>query len=122
VTASQGIFDIRIFDGSSVSRGINYFVEYSVTPQFTEAIPIDLGTSRCHRCFLGNLTLYWRGYSQYLGSQPSDAVYFGSSTAPTAVVGGGSITGPTPQPSTGSGTASTDGSQGGQGFGTNQQS
>jgi hypothetical protein len=120
VIAADGVFDIRIFDASPVTRGINYFVEYSTTPQFTNAIPIDLGTSRCHRCFLGNQTLYWRAYSQYIGSAPSDPVYFGISFAPTAVVGGGSLVGPTPQASTGSGTASSDGTQSGQGFGLSQ--
>jgi hypothetical protein len=119
VVASQGVFDIRIFDDSPVNRGIHYFVEYSTTPSFTNPIPIHLGTSRCGREFLGNLTLYWRAYSQYLGSQPSNPVYFGSAVVPTPVVGGGSITGPTPQQSTGSGTASSNGNQGAQGFGVN---
>jgi hypothetical protein len=119
VVAQDGVFDIRIFDDTPVQRGIHYFVEYSTTPSFTNPIPIHLGTSRCGREFLGNLTLYWRAYSQYLGSQPSNPIYFGSAVVPTAVIGGGSITGPTPQQSTGSGTASSNGTQGGQGFGVN---
>jgi hypothetical protein len=117
VVASGGIYDIRIFDASQVSRGINYFVEYSTTPSFTNAIPIHLGASRNARQFLGNLTLYFRAYSQYIGSAPSNPIYFGSASAPTPVVGGGAITGPTPQPSTGSGTASSQGNESGQGFG-----
>jgi hypothetical protein len=121
VVASQGIFDIRIFDNSPVNRGINYFVEYSTTPSFTSPIQIDLGTSRNGREFLGNLTLYWRSYSQYVGSQPSNPIYMGTQQIPTAVVGGGSISGPTPQQSTGSGTTSSSGKEGGQGFGLNLQ-
>ena len=121
VVASQGIFDIRIFDNSAVNRGINYFVEYSTTPSFTDAIQIDLGASRNAREFLGNLTLYWRAYSQYLGSQPSNPAYFGTAVAPTAVTGGGSLTGPTPQQSAGSGTSSSNGTQSGQGFGLSLQ-
>jgi len=46
-----------------------------------------LGSSRNLRLALGNQTLYWRAYSQYLGSDPSGPVTFG--TPATAVIGGG---------------------------------
>jgi hypothetical protein len=62
---------------------------------------------------IGNQTLYWRAYSQYLGSDPSEPVTFG--TPATAVIGGGTAAGPALQASSGSGTAS--GSEGGSGFG-----
>ena len=118
VTAADGIFDLAITDNSSVHRGIFYFVESDTTPAFSQPCVHFLGSSRNLRLALGNQTLYWRAYSQYLGSDPSEPVTFG--TPATAVAGGGTATGPALQPSTGSGTAS--GSEGGSGFGKVTQS
>jgi hypothetical protein len=112
VVAADGIFDVAITDNSAVNRGIYYFAESDTTPGFASPHVYFLGSSRNLRVSLGNQTLYWRGYSQYLGSQPSSAVVFGSPATP--VVGGGAA-GPTPQVSSGSGTAS--GGAGGSGFG-----
>jgi hypothetical protein len=116
VVAANGIFDVQIQDNSPVLRGINYFLEYSTTPDFAQPHVVDLGASRSYRANWGNQTLYFRAYSQYVTSSPSATVYFGPSNNPTAVVGGGAA-GPAPQPSTGSGTASNTGQQGGSGFG-----
>jgi hypothetical protein len=74
----------------------------------------SLGASRNLYIQLGNQTLYWRGFSQYIGSAASAPRTFGS--PPTAVVGGGA-TGPTPQPSTGSGALPNGLLRGGNGFG-----
>ena len=63
---------------------------------------------------LGNQTLYWRAYSQYIGSNPSPPVSFG--TPPIAVAGGGS-SGPAPLPSAGSGVLPRGIVRGGNGFG-----
>jgi hypothetical protein len=112
VVAADGIFDIAITDNSPVRRGIFYFAESDATPAFTSPHVYFLGSSRNLRVSLGNQTLYWRGYSQYMGSAPSSPVAFGA--PPTAVTGGG-LAGPAPQASSGSGTAS--GQQGGSGFG-----
>jgi hypothetical protein len=112
VVAADGIFDVAITDNSAVNRGIYYFAESDTTPGFSAPHVYFLGSSRNLRVSLGNQTLYWRGYSQYLGSQPSAPVAFGSPA--TAVVGGGAA-GPAPQSSSGSGTAS--GGSGGSGFG-----
>jgi hypothetical protein len=112
VTAADGIFDVAITDNSPVHRGIFYFAESDTSASFTAPHVHFLGCSRNLRLALGNLTLYWRAYSQYLGSLPSPPVTFGS--PPTAVVGGGS-SGPALSPSAGSGTAK--GQQGGSGFG-----
>ncbi len=113
VTAADGIFDLAITDNSSVNRGIFYFAESDTTPAFSRPRVHFLGSSRNLRLALGNQTLYWRAYSQYLGSEPSGPVTFG--TPATAVTGGGTATGPQLQASAGSGTAS--GSEGGSGFG-----
>ena len=112
VTAADGIFDLAITDNSSVNRGIFYFAESDTTPAFSRPYVHFLGSSRNLRVSMGNQTLYWRAYSQYLGSQPSAPVAFGSPA--TAVVGGGAA-GPPPQSSSGSGTAT--GGNGGSGFG-----
>jgi hypothetical protein len=118
VTAADGIFDLAITDNSLVHRGIFYFAESDTTPAFNHPYVHFMGSSRNLRVGLGNQTLYWRAYSQYLGSQPSAPTTFG--TPATAVAGGGTATGPTLQASAGSGTAS--GSEGGSGFGQVAQS
>jgi hypothetical protein len=112
VSAADGIFDLTITDNSSVHRGIFYFAESDTTPAFARPYVYFLGSSRSYRIALGNQTLYWRAYSQYLGSDPSAPVTFG--TPPIAVTGGGNA-GPALQPSQGSGTAP--GTAGGSGFG-----
>jgi len=117
VTAADGIFDVQIQDNSPVSRGINYFVEYSTTTNFAQPHVVDLGAARTYRATWGNQTLYFRAYSQYPTSPPSTVVYFGSVASPIPVAGGGAAVGPAPQPSTGSGTAPNNGQTGGAGFG-----
>ncbi|HXP78299.1 MAG TPA: hypothetical protein VN976_00195 [Verrucomicrobiae bacterium] len=118
VTAADGIFDLALTDNSTLNRGIFYFAESDTTPAFAQPYVHFLGSSRNLRISMGNQTLYWRAYSQYLGSETSEPVTFGS--PPTAVTGGGTAAGPALQPSNGSGTAS--GSEGGSGFGQVTQS
>lgn len=116
VTAADGIFDVAITDNSPVRRGIFYFAESDASADFTAPRVHFLGSSRNLRLALGNRTLYWRAYSQYIGSLPSSPVSFGS--PPVPVAGGGSA-GPELQASAGSGTAT--GRQGGSGFGVAQK-
>jgi hypothetical protein len=116
VQASNGWFDISITDPSNSRPGLFYFAESDTTPAFSSPRVYFLGASRNLYLQLGNQTLYWRAYSQYIGSQPSAPITFGS--PPTAVVGGGS-SGPTPLPSTGSGALSNGQARGGNGFGIN---
>ncbi len=118
VVAAGGIFDIAITDNSSLNRGIFYFAESDTTPAFLQPYVHFLGSSRNYRIALGNQTLYWRAYSQYLGSETSQPVAFGN--PPTAVTGGGTVSGPALQASSGSGTAA--GNQGGSGFGQKPRS
>ena len=101
VIAADGIFDIAITDNSPVNQSIEYFCEYATDAGFKSSVVVAMGAARNIRVFLGNHTLYWRGYSQNKGSAPSIGVNFGS---PTAVVGGGALVGPAIQPSQGSGT------------------
>ena len=119
VQAANGWFDIAIADPSDARPGLFYFAESDVTPAFSAPRVYFLGASRNLYVQLGNQTLYWRGYSQYIGSLASAPVSFG--TPPTAVPGGGA-SGPAPQPSQGSGAQPKGQLRGGNGFGTNPAS
>jgi hypothetical protein len=119
VQASNGWFDLSITDPSAVRPGLFYFAESDTTPAFGAPRVYFMGASRNLYVQLGNQTLYWRAYSQYIGSLPSLPITFGA--PPTAVVGGGS-SGPAPLPSTGSGTLSNGLARGGNGFGIHPSS
>jgi hypothetical protein len=108
VTAGAGYFDVALTDNTSQRRGLFYFTEYDISPAFPNPTVVFMGATRNTRLQLGSLKLYWRAYSQYLGSSPSDPVVFGGNN-PTLVDGSGAVA-PAPQPSQGSGT-------GGGGFG-----
>jgi hypothetical protein len=101
VAAANGFFDAVITDANP-QRGVVYFLDYSTTPNFGSPRTISLGPARTEYKQLGNQTLYWRCYSQYLGSNASSYTYFGTQANPTAVVGGGTA-GPAPMPSGGTG-------------------
>jgi hypothetical protein len=115
VQASNGWFDVSIADPSDARPGLFYFAESDVTPAFSAPRVYFLGASRNLYVQLGNQTLYWRAYSQYIGSLASSPIAFG--TPPTAVVGGG-LSGPVPQTSQGSGASAKGQVRGGNGFGT----
>jgi hypothetical protein len=114
VQASNGWFDLAIADPAPSRPGLFYFAESDVTPGFNSPRVYFLGSSRNLYVQLGNQTLYWRAYSQYVGTAPSSPVTFGSPA--TAVAGGGS-SGPAPLPSAGSGTLANGTIIGGNGFG-----
>ena len=114
VQASNGWFDIAITDPSDARPGLFYFAESDVTPAFGAPRVYFMGASRNLYVQLGNQTLFWRAYSQYIGSQPSAPVAFG---APPIAVTGGGANGPAPQPSTGSGVFPNGVPRGGNGFG-----
>ena len=116
VQASNGWFDISITDPSDSRPGLFYFAESDTTPAFSAPRVYFMGASRNLYVQLGNQTLYWRGFSQYIGSLPSAPVAFGS--PPIAVTGGGA-SGPAPQPSRGSGALPNGLVRGGNGFGVN---
>src|ERR1700753_410653 len=98
VQAANGWFDLAISDPSDARPGLFYFAESDATPAFSAPRVYFLGASRNYYVQLGNQTLYWRAYSQYVGSLPSAPVTFGSPAA--AVIGGGAA-GPAPLPSSG---------------------
>jgi hypothetical protein len=114
VQAANGWFDLAITDPSASRPGLFYFAESDTTPGFNAPRVYFLGSSRNLYVQLGNQTLYWRAYSQYVGSAPSTPVTYG--TPPTAVAGGGA-SGPVPLASSGSGTVTNGLQRGGNGFG-----
>ncbi len=114
VQAANGWFDLAITDPATTRPGLFYFAESDVTPGFSAPRVYFLGASRNLYVQLGNQTLYWRVFSQYVGSLASAPVTFGS--PPTAVLGGGA-SGPAPLPSSGSGALPNGLPRGGNGFG-----
>ncbi len=114
VRAANGWFDIAIADPSDSRPGLFYFAESDTTPAFRAPRVYFLGASRNFYGQLGNQTLYWRAYSQYVGSLPSAPVTFGS---PAIGVAGGGSSGPAPLPSSGSGALANGIVRGGNGFG-----
>jgi hypothetical protein len=114
VQAANGWFDLVITDPAESRPGLFYFAESDVTSAFSTPRVYFLGSSRNLYVQLGNQTLYWRAYSQYVGSLPSSPVTYG--TPPIAVAGGGA-SGPAPLPSGGSGRLSNGVVRGGNGFG-----
>jgi hypothetical protein len=85
----NGQIDIAITDNSSLSRSINYFVDYSMDSNFTNPYTLSLGPSRNnHTLVLPNGTWYFQGYSQYVhGGPPSNPVRV---RLPVAVTGSSS--------------------------------
>lgn len=116
VSANNGHFNFSIQDQSQgLSRGVHYFVEHADNAAFANSHTIDIGQSRNHNEYLGNVTRYVRAYSAYPGSPPSQHVYFGGMATPKAVAGGGTNAGPDFLPSQGTGTGAA--GQGGVGPG-----
>ena len=95
VVESGGIHDLQITDNAPAYRGVNYFAEYSQTPDFSNAHQIDLGASQNYRANLGTGVYYWRASSAYGTSSASAYVYHGGARA--VAVGSGSYAGPAMQ-------------------------
>jgi hypothetical protein len=108
VSAQNGHFQIAIHDGGAIYRGIRYYVEHADNPQFRNAQRLCLQDARNHNLFLGNVTRYFRAYSAYSSTSPSNPVYFGGSV-PQPVIGGGKVAGPNFLPDQGTGTGGTGG-------------
>jgi len=104
VQAANGHFNVAITDQNPLYRGVQYYVEHADNPQFTNPVTEHIGTTRNWSKFLGNSTRYFRAYSAYQASHPSEAVYHGDAATPLAVFGGGTVAGPPAATSQGSGT------------------
>ena len=123
VKAKDGLIQATVSDNNPIQKNLHWFVEYDTDPNFTKPHVAHLGVSRSMRPVTlpakddnGNdQKFYFRAYSQYPGSHPSEPIHYGGTT-PTAVDPGGSIQ-MSLLPSTGSGTAQSSGEQGGAGFG-----
>jgi hypothetical protein len=127
VKANNGDVHVTLTHNAPINKNIKYFVEASTDPTFQNVDPahvFELGSSRGLFTRLpamdddGNAqNWHFRAYPQYQGSDASEKTYFGTMINPTPVDPGGT-TQLTPLPSKGSGTAAPNGSQGGQGLGT----
>ena len=104
VTGQNGHFDIAITDRGPIYAGINYYAVHADNAAFRNATVIDMGQSRNHNVFLGNVTRYFGAYSSYGTSLPSGVAYHGGAK-PTPVTGGGSVGGPAFQSAQGTGTS-----------------
>jgi hypothetical protein len=70
----NGLVDVAIVDNSSISRAINYHVEYDTSPSFSvNPRGQSLGPWRNGSVTLPNGTWYVRGYSQYPNGGPPSA-------------------------------------------------
>src|SRR5271168_4098655 len=72
VTGQNGHFNVKIVDSNqNLFSGIRYYVEHDDNAGFTNPQVIELGSTRNHSIFLGNVTRYWRAYSSYATSGSS---------------------------------------------------
>ena len=124
ITATSEILHWVINHTQPISKGIRYFSEVDVTPNFPNPHVIDHGTSRTGFLHLPTFlndgvtkqTYYLRSYAQYPGSDPQKPVVYGGLTNPLGIQMTGASA-MTLLASPGSGTAAANGSQGGKGLG-----
>ena len=117
VKGQNGHYTVSIHDSNPNFRGIQYYLEHSSDPNFSNPQKIHIGDPRDHQVFLGKGTRYFRAYSAYPSGASSPAVYHGTETQPTGVDAGGSIGPPTELPVQGSGTGPSGPDGGGSGPG-----
>lgn len=84
VVARDGYATVAIQDDNEIYRGISYYVDHADNAQFTNPTVVYLGDSRNVVVPIGRQTRYFRAYSAYPASSPSEPVYFGGAQ-PTAV-------------------------------------
>ncbi len=108
-----GVAKVVVTDNSPVQRGVWYHFEASTTHDFQVGTTILSGTqqSRVHLAPVGGGALYWRAYSQYLTSDPSEPVAASGSFDAGGSARTGNLSG------TGSGTEPSQQAQPGAGFG-----
>ncbi len=113
VPKGGGVHQVTIQDNNPVNRGISYFAEYSLDPNFSTFTVVPMGPSRQLDVPAGTGDLSWRVYSAYQTGGPSDPIYHTgtvNSTGTTAAAAAGI-------PGTGSGTEPSLQPQGSAGFG-----
>jgi hypothetical protein len=115
VTTAGELMQVKVDHTAPIQKGVHYITHIATNPQFTNALILDHGASRCPPHI--NLptkdssgathNYYVATVAQYPGSPPSPPTYFGGA-APAAVTMGGT-TQMDIQPGTGSGTAKNGG-------------
>ncbi len=104
VKGQNGHYTVSIHDNNPNFRGIQYYLEHSSDPNFSNPQKIHIGDPRDHQVFLGKGTRYYRAYSAYPSGPSSPAVYHGTEAQPLGVDAGGDIGAPAELPVQGSGT------------------
>lgn len=118
VKGQNGHYSLSIHDSNkNIFRGVNYYVEHSEDPSFSNPQKIHIGDPRDHTVFLGSGTRYFRAYSAYASSPSSPPTYHGTEAQPIGVDAGGSIGPPATLPVQGSGTGPSGPDGGGSGPG-----
>lgn len=119
VDGGGGFHDITIHDSPS-TVGVNYFVEWDTSSQFSNPRPVFLGPVRQLRTNLGvNGPVFFRAFPQHQTSDPASPTYFGTAQSPTGVDAGATTELPAIATTTGSGTEPSLLPQGAAGFGFN---
>jgi len=96
VTASGGVAHIQIIDNNpNLYRGITYHVQYATDSAFSRPCNGPSGPSRDIRIPVGTEPLYYRVFSDYPTSPPSQPVYHGGQF-PVAVAATGATQPPVP--------------------------
>jgi hypothetical protein len=98
VALAPGVHKVQIVDNNPVRRGIIYHFEFSTTENFQPGTVVlaQSGPSRDLIITLGAGPTFWRGFSQYPTSDPSEAVYVagsvdaGGAARNVAITGAGS--------------------------------
>jgi hypothetical protein len=114
VAIGSGFVDVAIVDNNPVTRGIEYFCEYSTDQNFLPATTktFPMGPSKNARIPVGSGNVFLRGYSAYSTSSPSSPVF-----ASGPVDAGGGFLATAGNPGAGSGTETNVNPRTGAGFG-----
>ena len=116
-TDGSNLVHATITDNSEKQKNSRYFVEWADNPGFLNSHVEDYGASRGRVLSVPQGQYYFRAYKQLPWSTASEKVNHGGDQPAPVVINSGSTL--TLLPSQGSGTAAPDGSEPGQGLGTN---
>jgi len=114
-----GVHQVTIQDNNPIERGVEYFAEYSQTPDFSTFTSVPMGPSRQVDVPVGTGPVYWKAYSAKKTSAPSAPIYHGGTEAAPAAVDSQGTTAAVSAgiPGTGTGTEPSTDPRGSAGYG-----